>query len=274
MKNSRLLRITSTCLALGVFACMAMASGSDTKKESSAVTIKDQGTSAAENQQAAEVKEETTTVAEDEIKYEVTHTYFTHHTNSINREEYTGIVEITNTGNTYLYLGDCKFDFEDDSGHLLESDSFISYGPDIVAPGEKGYFFQSMLLDEGISLDNGINLVPVFTIEVAKNGAEAYVDYPVSDLDLRNEKYGGMKVTGRISNNTSEETNSIDVKIIVVFFDSNGDILDVAHTYGDPMGPGSTTSFEISTLLGNETVKAEDVANYTVIARKTSLFNF
>lgn len=268
MKNSKLLRITSTCLALGVFACMAMASGSDTKKESSAVTIKDQGTSAAENQQAAEVKEETTTVAEDEIKYEVTHTTFTHHTNSINREEYTGIIEITNTGNTYLYLGSCKFDLEDDSGHLLQSDDYITSAPSVIAPGEKGYFFETHSIDDGVSLDNGINLVPVFTIEIAKKGSAAIVDYPVSDLDLRDDKYGGLKVTGRITNDTSEETSSINILICVVFFDSNGEILDVGFTYPDAIGPGATTSFEISTMFGNEKVKAADVSDYKVIARK------
>lgn len=276
MKNSKLIRTISTCLAICLFACMAIASGTDTKKESSAVKINDQGTSADAGQQSGDIKEDSSSAAEaeDEIKYEITHTVFNHYTNSINREEYSGIVEITNTGTTYLYLGSCKFDFEDDNGHLLQSDDLISSGPDVLAPGDKGYFFESGYLDEGISLENGINLVPNFTIEIARKGAEAVIDYPVSDLDLRDEKYGGIKVTGRITNNTNDETNTINVKIIAVFFDSNGDILDVGHTYADPMGPGATTSFELSTMLGNENVKASDVASYTVVARQTSILNY
>lgn len=260
MKRCSLLRSVCSCLVITVFAGMTMASGSSSStKETGSVTIN-----------GNKETEATTTKTEDKAEYEITKTTFVHYTNSIKKEEYSGIVEIKNIGGTYIYLDDCTFDFEDDEGHLLQSDKMISKGPDVIAPGEYGYFFNSGYIDDGVSMDKGINLVPNFTVEIAKKGKDALIDYEISDLDLRDGDYGGLKVTGRVTNKTSEETNSIDVKIIAVFKDSNGEILDIGYTYAEAMAAGGKTSFEISTILGNEKVKTEDVAEYKIYARGTS----
>ncbi|SCW48587.1 hypothetical protein SAMN02910456_01345 [Ruminococcaceae bacterium YRB3002] len=246
------------CLLIGSFAFMSLASGSSGTKETDSITVKDGG-----NDDGTQA-----TTTEPRIEYEITHTTFTHYTNSINREEYCGIIEITNTGSSYIYLGSCTFDLEDDSGHLLQADSMVTGSPDVLAPGEKGYFFNNGYIDEGVSLDNGVNLVPTFTIEIAKKGKDAIVDYPVSDLDIRDNDYGmGIKVTGRVTNNTDEEISLTDAMIIAVFFDADGEILDVGYTYPSSIGAGATSSFEISTIFGNENVSTSNVADYTVIAR-------
>ncbi len=264
MKNSILVRTVCTSLAVCMFAGMAMASGSSgssNSKETGSVTI-------------AETTEETTTTEEAKVEYEITNTTFLHHTNSIDNEEYVGIIEITNTGSTYIYLKECTFDFEDNDGHLLQTDKMISKSPDVIAPGEKGYFFNDGLIDDGVSLENGINLVPNFSLEIATKGAEAIIEYEVSDLDLRDGDYGGVKVTGRVTNNTTEETNHINATVTAIFFDSEGKILDIGYTYLDPISAGGKVSFELSTMLGNSEMSAEDVANYVVIARHTYDFNW
>ena len=261
MKKNVLIRSICTCLAVCVFAGMAMASGSSTTKETGSVTVGDNAT---------KETEETTKATEAKAEYEITHTTFIHYTNSIDKEEYCGIVEIKNTGSSYIYLKDCTFDFEDDEGHLLQADKMISNAPDVIAPGECGYFFNDGYLDDVVSLENGINLVPNFTVEVAKKGKDAIVDYEVTDLDIRDNDYGiGVKVTGRVTNNTSEDTSSIDVKIIAIFFDSNGEILDVGYCYADEMSAGGKASFEVSTMFGNSEFSVEDVAEYKVIARNS-----
>ena len=272
MKKSKLIRVGSTCMAIFVFACMAMASGEKKETTQNSVKIGDGGTKSEAADNSATPEDTTAAETENKIQYEVTSTTFTHYTNSINKEEYCGIVEITNTGSAYLYLGDCSFDLEDDDGHLLQSDKYISSAPDVLAPGEKGYYFQNGSIDDGVALDKGVNLVPNYTIEIAKKGADAIVEYEVSDLDLRDEDYGlGVKVTGRISNNTSEETSSIDINLIAIFYGSDGKILDIGFTYPDAMAPGTKTSFEISTAFGNREFSAKDVSDYMVIARKSVL---
>lgn len=264
MKRKVLLRSICTCLVVCVFAGMAMASGSSSStKETGSVTIGDKATEAAS-------VEETTKAAEAKAEYEISHTTFVHNTNSIDREEYTGVVEIKNTGTSYIYLKDCTFDFEDDDGHLLETDKLITTSPDVIAPGECGYFFSNGLLDQNTSLENGINLVPNFSVEVCKKGKDAVVDYEVSDLDIKDNDYGmGVKVTGRVINGTSDDTNSIDVEIIAIFYDSDGEIIDVGFTYADEMSAGGKASFEISTIMGNDELSTDTVADYKVIARKS-----
>ena len=134
MKKNVLVRSICTILAVCVFAGMAMASGSSSSssKETGSVTIGDKAT---------KETEETTKATEAKAEYEITHTTFVHYTNSIDIEEYCGIIEIKNTGSSCLYLKDCTFDFEDDDGHLLQADKMISTAPDVIAPGEYGYFF-------------------------------------------------------------------------------------------------------------------------------------
>lgn len=267
MKRKVLIRTICTSLAVCVFAGMAMASGSSSStKETGSVTIGDQATEAAKDPEVT--TEATTKETEGKVEYEVTRTTFVHNTNSIGREEFTGVVEIKNTGSTYLYLKDCKFDFEDDDGHLLETQKLVLSSPDVVAPGEFGYFHCNGYIDENTSLENGINLVPNFTIEVCKKGQEAVIEYEVTDLDIKDGDYGmGVNVTGRVINNTSEDTNSLDVLIIAIFYDSDGEILDVATSYADEMSAGGKASFEITTMTGNDELSMETVADYKVIAR-------
>ena len=265
MKKHKMNCILCTCLVSVFITCFALSSCSTSEKETGSVTIRDNAT--IEDVDTPEEEPEETTTA-DIIQYEITHTTFTHQMNTLGREEYCGVVEITNTGTTCLYLDDCTFDFEDNNGHLLQSEKYITSAPSVIAPNEKGYFFSSGWLDEGVSLDNGINLVPVYTIAKCEDGEDAIIDYDISDLDIRDEDYDmGVKITGRITNNTNEETNSIDVMIVAVFYDSNGDILAVDFTYADAMSAGGQSSFEISTMFGNDSLTTDEVADYQVFAR-------
>ena len=70
---------------------------------------------------------------------------------------------------------------------------------------------------------------------------------------------------------TTEDTNSIDVEIIAIFYDSDGEILDIGFTYADEMSAGGKASFEISTIMGNEELSTDTVSDYKVIARKSYL---
>ena len=244
MKKRTLLRTLCACLTVCIFAGMAMASSASNTKETGSVTIDENGSTVAAGEK--ETTEATTTTVEEKAEYEIVRTTFTHYKNSIKRENYCGVVEIKNTGKTYIYLKSCTFDFEDNDGHLLQSDEMITKAPDVIAPGELGYFFHDGLIDEGVSLKNGIKLVPTFTIDVCKKGQEAIVDYDVSDVAIRDNNHGlGLKVTGRLTNNTSEATNSIEVMVVVVFFDKKGEILDIGYTYANEMAAGGKTSFEV-----------------------------
>ena len=201
------------------------------------------------------------------IAYEVTDTSFNYHTNSIGNVSFHGIVEITNTGNTNIYLNDCSFDLEDNDGHLLQSESmFVSNCPDIIAPGEKGYIYNGIganLLDKSVSIDNGLNLVPHYKVEKARG---EIVEYEVTDTAIRRGDYGGAKVTGRITN-TSGRDDSL-LYVTVLFKDASGKVLTISGTNVLNFTAGSTVSFEVSSAYGDDAINMGDIANYEVIAQK------
>ena len=78
--------------------------------------------------------------------YKITNAHFHHFKNSIGSNEYRAFVEVTNTSDTNLYLKGAVFDIEDNSGHLLQTEDWLSCCPDIIAPGEKGYFYVTVQL--------------------------------------------------------------------------------------------------------------------------------
>ncbi len=204
----------------------------------------------------------------EDFSYEITDTDFVYYQNSIGRTEYYGYVEILNTGKCNIYLKGCTFDLEDNDGHLLQSDSMmISSCPDVIAPGEKGYFYNNLgatSIDESVSLDNGIKLVPQYQIEKARGDI---IEYDISDTDMRTDDYGKIKITGRITNNTDDDDSMVYVEFI--YYDKDGKVLAINGTNVIDLTAGSTKSFEVTTLFSNEKVTAENVADYKVVARKS-----
>jgi hypothetical protein len=257
MKRKILSLLLSALLLIGAAGCAS--SGGKKQTAEGIATQKTEAEAAAETE---------ATTAEEKLKmsYENTDTSFNYYTNTIGNVEYYGIVEITNTGSTNIYLKDCTFDLEDNDGHLLQSASFISSCPDIIAPGEKGYFYNSIgstQLDKEVSTDNGLNLVPQFKLEEGKGDI---VDYEVSDTSLRKDDFGYAKVTGRITNTTDEDINLLYVQVI--FKDTAGKVLSITGTNVMDISAGSTGSFEAGTF-GNSSVDFDSIAEFEVIARKT-----
>lgn len=204
------------------------------------------------------------TAEEENFAYELTDSRFSYYTNSIGTVEYYGIIEITNTGSTSIYLDDCTFDLEDNEGHLLQSDDWISSCPDIIAPGEKGYFYNglgSTKIDSSVSFDNGINLVPNYKLEKATGEIK---DFEVSDTDMRIDDYGNIKITGRVTNDTDKD-NSIYLNVI--FYNSDGKVLMITGTNVTGLDANTTVSFECTTMFSDDSVNKDDIATYQVIAR-------
>ena len=195
--------------------------------------------------------------------YEITDVFFEHGENSIGEDSYTGIVEITNNGSTNLYLKDCTFDFEDNNGHLLQTDdTMISSCPDIIAPGEKGYFYNSLggSINENVSLDNGLNFKP--NVEVVKANGDP-VDYEVSDLSVVNDNFG-PKITGRIKN-TSNKKDSVYVQVL--FYNSDNRVIAIEGTNVYDIGAGQQKSFDVSGIMLPDSIKNGNYSNYKVLAR-------
>ncbi|MCQ2515476.1 MAG: FxLYD domain-containing protein [Saccharofermentans sp.] len=251
-------------LCVATFAFMSLASGSSSEEASytQVVVQQENGEGASSTENNIEVTPQTQSV----MQYEVSDTRFEYYTNSIGSTEYFGIVEITNTGDTNIYLDDCTFDLEDNDGHLLQSDSFISAAPEIIAPGERGYFYNgigSNLINENVSFDNGIVLVPQIRVEEATGEP---VDYPVSDVTVSEGNYGYLNVLGRVENTSDEEIGYLYVDI--VFYDANGTALAITGTSVTNIPAGGMSSFDTTCYFANENVSISDIADTVVMARE------
>lgn len=175
---------------------------------------------------------------------------------------YRAFVEITNTGTQNLYMKECTFDFEDNNGHLLKSDTFISSCPDIIAPGEKGYFYNGSSPDfSDVSMGNGVKFVPDVTVIPATGEP---LDYEVFDTALKAGTFGMPTLTGRVKNTTDKDTS---LYIEVIYYDATGKVLTISGTNVYDFTARSTKSFEINGLLIGENATMETIADYKVLAR-------
>ena len=202
------------------------------------------------------------------VSYEITDTVFEYKTVSAGSTEYKAIVEILNTGTVDLYLDDCSFDLEDDNGHLLQTEKFISACPDVIRPGEKGYFYNgigALLIDNNVPLENGVNLKPVPSVEKARG---TIVEYEVSDVSLRAGMYGPT-VTGRVLNNT--DTDNSYFYIQVIYYGADGKVLAISGTSITDFKAGSQTSFEITPIGVPLGLPFDKIADYKIVARPEHL---
>lgn len=186
-------------------------------------------------------------------------TFYTYDNNS----RYCFIQPITNTGNVPLYLKSCSLNFEDKDGNLLDIERFISSCPDVINPGETGYFYSSSGSIETSGYSEAVTAIP--DIEIIESKSDA-VEYLVSDTLLQDD---GVTVIGKVTNNTSEDDTLLYIEAI--YYNSSGDIIGITGTNILGLTSGSTKSFKCS-AAGTAGIieKKEKVANYKVVARKAS----
>lgn len=175
---------------------------------------------------------------------------------------YDAIVEIENNGTENLYLKDATFDFEDKTGHLLETESFVSSDPEIIAPGEKGYFFSSGMLEK-VGLNTDYVFKPVLKVEKAKN---SIIRYNILDTAKENTAYDGVTITGRVQNNTAKDDGMIWVA--VVLFRADGTPIAAGGTNVLDVKAGDTASFSRKFTSYDLGVSPAEVASYKVFAGK------
>jgi len=267
MKNAKKIAIIATSL---VFMACAMGSGSSGGNTiQGSVTIAPSGTpnSQVGSQNSDSTNVEPATSKLTQLNYEITDTGFEYYTNSIGSVEYYGFVEITNTGDCDIFMKDCTFDIEDNDGHLLQTDKFIYKGPDVIEPEEKGYFYNGLgsnIIDSGVSFDNGVKLTPQITLKKATGKPHRF---PVSDVSYRDGGYTGIKVTGRVENDTEKDHSLLS--LLIIFRNAEGKVLAVdSSSITDTIAAGNKGSFESSTMFGNGNLKIEDIAEVEVICEE------
>jgi len=179
-------------------------------------------------------------------------------------------VAVKNTDSKYIYLNDANFDFEDDSGHLIESAYMVSRAPNVIAPNEVGYFYVCGInggyLDENVNTKNGVNLVAQFSLQESHEAVDSFevTDTSMSFEDMFNSKYPVIK--GRIKNNTDEDYESMNY-IVATLKDADDKILWIEGTNIDGLYSSATVGCSIDMMFLPENFGIDCIKNYEIIAK-------
>lgn len=198
--------------------------------------------------------------AESGPSYEITDSRARTWTNSIGTVWVQTIVEITNTGSTNLYLASGAYDLEAADGSLVASQTLVSTYPDVLAPGEKGYMYEETTLDAPV--DGELKVLPRPDI---KEATIELIRFPVTDIALSDESYGGIKLMGRVENTSSELQNMVYVTAFLYDAD-NACIGSVFTILSEDIAAGSKIGFEMTGFSLPDDVTSAAVASYTVYA--------
>ena len=287
MKRS--IRIITLFLALTAFALMAVGSGSssssDQKNSPAPPAVEEKNTNAESSptkpvSNPTESKVPNTKSAPDETaeppatkpqptipeptepelvsSYELGEILITTSQNSLGMNSLTLAIPVINTGNTNLYLGVSSVDIESASGVLQDTIKRLSGYPEVLAPGETGYYYHDGLYD-GKEL-SGLKAIPHLKINPATIDM---IRFNISDVQISDGAIGGAKIIGRAENNTSQEEPLIYV--VANLFDSNKSFIGQAFTIMASIMPaGEKMGFEMSMLTSD--IKASDIASYEIYA--------
>ena len=203
-----------------------------------------------------------TTKPETEVttSYEITDSRAITWTDSIGNTWVQTIVEITNTGTTNLYLSSGAYDLEDTEGRLVASETLVSEYPNVLAPGEKGYMYDETTLDEAV--DSELTVLP--RVDVQEATVER-IRFPVTDVEIVDREYGGIKVKGRVENTSDEDENM--VYVVAFLYDVNGACIGGIYTMiMEDLAAGAKIGFEMSEFSMPDGITADSVADFVVYA--------
>ena len=241
-------------LSLAIVACGSSDSGSssgDKKEETETEEAEEEAEAEAEEAAEEEVEE---------VAWEVGEAQAVVWANSIDTQWVQMIVPVTNTGSKNLYLDSAKIDLEDETGHLIDSKDYISGYPQVIQPGETAYYYEETTL-EGVEAEN-ITAIPHVDLSEAKVEC---IRLDVSDLDIVDDGYGDLKVTGRVENNTGEDQDS--VYIVAFFYDGEGKLIGSALDLSfDTLTAGDKVGFSATSYSLPSDVTLDAIANYEVVA--------
>lgn len=196
-----------------------------------------------------------------EKSYEITYQKSRAWTNSIETMWIQTIIEITNTGDSSLFLDSGAYDLEDADGKLITSRTMVSVYPQIIEPGEKAYYYEETTLDDPVDVEE---LVVIPRPDIKKSKTEN-IKLTTSDVEIKNDEYSGVKMIGRVENNTDEVQNMVYVSAIL--YDSDGNPIGQIFTIlMEEINPGDKIGFEASAFSLPDDITAESVANYEIFA--------
>lgn len=166
------------------------------------------------------------------------------------------IVELENTGSENLYLSYGTMDLFDEEGHSVGHIGSVSGYPQILAPGETGYYCDVLALD----ISKNVPLTIEFEAPIVPTEKPA-LRYSFSDTELEETDFGGMLLSGRVEN-PNEESGELPC-ISAILFDEHEQVLGFICGYlEDPLEPGDSSKFSFTSFMLPTYLEREDITHY------------
>lgn len=250
-----LIALLALVLCFGLAACGSSSGDKDSQSKDEEKTEE-----AAEDNSEEEAEEEAKEEVSDEPQWEMGESIVRTWVDSIGSQWVQLVSPITNTGGVNLYLSSAKIDIEDEAGHLVDSKDMISVYPQVLMPGETGYYYEETIL-EGAEAAS-FKALPHEDVEKA---SVECIRLGISDVEIKEDTYGGVAVTGRVENNTSEPQSSIYV--VALLKGADGSLLGIVYDIMlDELKVGDKVGFSASGFSLPDEVTLESVASYEVVA--------
>lgn len=211
-----------------------------------------------------EVPESTTTSEQvniDEPQFEISYQDVSFYTSEYGDIYAKSLVEVTNTGDSDLYLDYSSYELTSGDGSVIHTVSgmFTPY-PTVISAGEKGYYYDYVLMDAGTPTE-GISITPhikaaVATIENTR--------LETSGIEIFDKEYGGIDIHGMVTNPTDSVQESVTVSAVV--FDNSQQPIGILSSYLDSVQPGESMGFEIESYTIPDNITKADIADCKVLA--------
>ncbi len=176
------------------------------------------------------------------------------------------VAEVKNTGDIPLELNSGEFEFDDEEGNQLATDSNSVAYPGVLLPDETSFCFTISELDREFDFLNTVKLKPTIGVEAAK--PDEIIMLSTSDVRISKSSKPVLEATGKVTNNTKTEQKAIEVDIQVR--DKQNKPLCVLTTMIESLEPGKTADFTARmAVLAPGTVLPDSVGSFKAYAYTT-----
>ena len=195
--------------------------------------------------------------------YVITYQYFNVY-QEYSYVKYQAIIEIQNTSTGNLYLSNGTFDIYDAAGNIVASDDFDVYNvPDVIAPGEKGYFYTHSGILDNLPMGQ-YTMIPTLVVEYT---TLPVVRFPVANVSIQDAQFYDFKTVGIVGNPTTEDEGYMYINAI--YYNAANIPIYIDGTSITDVLAGQVKGFEISAFLLPDYISKNDIARVEVIAEPT-----
>ena len=206
-----------------------------------------------------------------DAKVETVRTFFKSWADSGGSAFYEIVIEVKNTGEkpANIHSGDQSYTIFATDGSVLKTSNFGYSFPQVLAPGELGYYIGGEHYDVGTKPALVGKLEPSLSYSNADN---APTPWEFSNLKVgKDDIFGGAEVSGVVKNTGAEDAKMATVGIVL--FDANGDMLGgvVNQVPGTALRAGQSKGF-IATYPGTPPIDLSAVKSFKTFGLDYSYF--